>query len=88
MFNMKFLLLAIISILAVTFHEFIENNLGIKWPFICGTFAILWSRIYLEASKSKNLKLERFISKVFHYVLLIGGLYIILLGIIDLIKNK
>jgi hypothetical protein len=85
---MKRLLLIVISFLAVTFVEFIENNLGIKGSFIWGTLAILWSQLCLEISQKKDIKLERFLYKVVFYVLLIGGSYILILGIIDLIKKK
>lgn len=85
---MRYLSLVVITFLSVVFIDIIKNKLGIMEAFIWGILAVLWSRLCLELSRNKSIKLEKLFYKVGFYVLLISGSYILILGIIDLIKRK
>lgn len=85
---MKYLILIVISIFSVISIDFIENKLGIKEAIVWGIIAILWSFACLETSQNKSIRAEKIFYKMCFYGLLILGLYTVILGVIDMIKNK
>jgi len=85
---MKYVILIVISVFSVIAIDFIENKLGIEGAIVWGIIAILWSLACLETSQNKSIRAEKIFYKVGFYGLLIVGSYTIILGVINMIRNK